>query len=146
MIAPAVDTTLGPWVVDPVRPDFMKDMAEILTDPNPIHLDPAAAAAAGLGDRVINQGPTGLGYVLNMLHEELPGATVIDLRVRMTANVHGGDRVSAAGRVTSVTDEPGRRRIGCEVWLDVDGAARALTGTATLLVPDSYPHVERRGT
>ena len=50
----------------------MKTFAVALADPNPIHLDPEAVKAAGLGDRVINQGPAGLGYLLNMLHEAVP--------------------------------------------------------------------------
>jgi hypothetical protein len=59
----------------------------------------------------------------------------VDLRIRMTANVRAGDRVTAAGRIKSVADEPGQPRIACEVWLDVVDKARALHGTATLLVP-----------
>ena len=63
---------LGPWTVDHVDPDKMKVFAEVLADPNPIHLDPQAVIDAGLGDRVINQGPASFGYVLNMLHDAAP--------------------------------------------------------------------------
>jgi 3-hydroxybutyryl-CoA dehydratase len=124
-------TELGPRVIESVDPEKMKTFAVALDDPNPIHLDPEAVKAAGLGDRVINQGPAGLGYLLNMLAESVPGATVADLRVRFTANVFGGDRVVAAGVVDSVENG----RAGCRVWLDVTDGKRALSGTATLVLP-----------
>src|ERR1700710_1012313 len=108
-------TELGPRVIESVDPEKMKTFAVALADPNPIHLDPEAVKAAGLGDRVINQGPAGLGYLLNMLREAAPGASVQDLRVRFTANVFGGDRVVAAGVVDAVEDG----RANCRVWLDV---------------------------
>ena len=122
---------LGPLVIESVEPEKMKTFAVALDDPNPIHLDPAAVKAAGLGDRVINQGPAGLGYLLNMLREAAPGARVQDLRVRFTANVFGGDRVVAAGVVEAVEDG----RAHCRVWLDITDGRRALAGTATLVLP-----------
>jgi|1185.fasta_scaffold1892713_2 3-hydroxybutyryl-CoA dehydratase len=117
---------LGPWVVESVSAEAMHVVAAILDDPNPIHLDPEAARAAGLGDRPVNQGPVNFGYVLSMLTES--GATVRELDVRLLANVFAGDRVIAAGRVEEVDGE----RVLCSVWLDVDGGARAIEGTAVL--------------
>jgi acyl dehydratase len=126
---------LGPWTIEHVDPEKMKVFAVVLADPNPIHLDPEAVRRAGLGDRVINQGPASFGYVLNMLREAAPGASIRDLNVRLTANVHGGDRVIAAGRVESAAEVEGERRLECSVWLDVEGGRRALQGTATLAIP-----------
>jgi 3-hydroxybutyryl-CoA dehydratase len=125
---------LGPWTVGPVDPAKMKVFAEVLADPNPIHLDPEAVAAAGLGDRVINQGPASFGYVLNMLREALPESTIRDLDVRLTANVFGGDRVTVAGRVESIETVDGEQRLACSVWVDVEGGRRALQGVARLVV------------
>jgi 3-hydroxybutyryl-CoA dehydratase len=107
----------------------------VLDDPNPIHLDPEAVRALGLGDRVVNQGPANLGYLLDLLHEVAPTGRVADVRVRFMANVLGGDRVIAAGRVEAVEEDAEARRLRCAIWLDVDGGARALEGTATLIVP-----------
>ena len=117
---------LGPWVVESVSADAMHVVAAILDDPNPIHLDPEAARAAGLGDRPVNQGPVNFGYVLSMLMES--GATVRDLDIRLLANVFAGDRVIAAGRVESVDGDLAT----CSVWLDVEGGTRAIEGTAIL--------------
>jgi len=119
---------LGPWIVESVSAEAMHVVAAILDDPNPIHLSPEAAQAAGLGDRPVNQGPVNFGYVLSMLTESVPGAAVRELDVRLLANVLGGDRVIAAGRVESVDGD----RVTCSVWLDVDGGARAIEGTAVL--------------
>jgi acyl dehydratase len=120
---------LGPWTVESVSAEAMHDTAVVLDDPNPIHLSGEAAAAAGLGDRPVNQGPINFGYILNMLTESAPGATIANLRVRLLRNVYAGDRVIAAGRVESV----GGGSAHCTVWLDVDGEGRAVEGTATLL-------------
>lgn len=122
---------LGPWRTT-VRQPAMDAITVVLEDPNPIHLDPAATRAVGLGDRTINQGPANFGYVMNMLMEALPGAAVRDLGVRLLANVFAGDEVVAAGRVESVDGHVVR----CAVWLDVDGGARAIEGTATVVLPN----------
>jgi 3-hydroxybutyryl-CoA dehydratase len=120
---------LGPLVIDAVRADAMQALAVVLDDPNPIHLDPEAVRALGLGDRVVNQGPANFAWVLDMLRAAVPGADIRDLRVRLLANVFAGDRVVAAGRVESVDG----RLVSCSVWLDVEGGARAVDGTATLI-------------
>lgn len=135
MSALEAGAALAPWTVESIDPEKMKVFAELLADPNPIHLDPEAAKAAGLGDRVVNQGPASFGYVVSMLRAAAPGAVLRDLRVRLTANVFAGDRVIAAGEVERVEDEGGERRASCRVWVDVDGGARALQGTATLVLP-----------
>ena len=75
-----------------VRPEPMVDFADLLQDPNPIHLDEAAARG-----RVINQGPINAGYVIAMLREAYPDATITALRLRFKANVRGGDTVTAGG-------------------------------------------------
>ncbi|MEA2274378.1 MAG: hypothetical protein QOI98_3086 [Solirubrobacteraceae bacterium] len=128
---------LGPWIVESVSADAMKDLAIVLDDPNPIHLDPEAVKALGMGDRVVNQGPANFGYVLEMLRAAVPGATIADLKVRLKANVFGGDRVVAAGTVESVEDRDGEHHLTCAVWLDIDGGARAIDGTAHLILSNN---------
>lgn len=127
-------TELGPLRIESVDPEKMKTFAVVLADPNPIHLDPEAAKAAGLGERVVNQGPTNLGYVLNMLREAVPGAVIRDLNVRLTGIVVGGDTAIVAGEVESAQDVGREQLLRCRVWLDVEGGRRAIEGTATLAV------------
>jgi acyl dehydratase len=133
--ATAAGAALGPLVVESVDAEAMKDLAVLLADPNPIHLDAAAAREAGLGDRPVNQGPANFGYVLTMLARAVPGAAIRDLRVRLLANVFAGDRVTAEGRVDSIEVVDGETRLACSVWLEVADGPRALEGTATLAVP-----------
>ena len=139
----AAGDLLPAWTVEAVDPEKMKIMAALLRDPNPIHLDSAAVRALGLGDQVINQGPVNFGYVQNMLIAWAGGADRIRaLSLRLTANVLADDRVAAGGQVTSVG--PGGL-VACAVWLDVLGRGgtaltpplRALTGTATVVLPES---------
>ena len=63
----AAGTSIPEWRVERVDPEKMKLLAAIARDPNTIHWDRAEVARRGLGERVVNQGPTNLGYVINML-------------------------------------------------------------------------------
>jgi acyl dehydratase len=107
----------------------MAIMADVLHDPNPIHLDPAAAAAAGLGDRAINQGPANLGYVIDMLATAFPGHRIARLVSRYLANVRDGDLVTAGGHVSGVEGQ----QIDCDAWLKTDDGTIAVAVVASLI-------------
>ena len=128
-------TELPPWRVDHVDPEKMKLYAAIARDPNTIHWDRSEVARRGLGERLINQGPTNLGFVINMLHAWAGPGCVRELTIRFTANVFDGDAVTAGGVVQSVADHKGERRATCEVWLDRDDGTRTVAGTAVVGVP-----------
>jgi acyl dehydratase len=123
-------------VVERVGVAEMKTMAALLQDPNPIHWDTTATKALGMGDRTVNQGPINMAYLMNMLVSWAgndPGR-LRGITLRFIANVFAGDRVVAGGTVTGVREVAGETLADCEVWLDVDGAGRALSGTATVAV------------
>jgi acyl dehydratase len=130
----AVGDALTVLEVAPIRREAMAEMAVILADPNPIHLDAVVVASLGLGDREIVQGPIGVGFLLNLLAGALPAATLEKLQVRFLANVFAGDRLQAGGQVAGVEDVDGAQRLTCSVWLDVVGGSRVLEGTATLRI------------
>jgi len=132
----AAGTSVPPWVVESVSPEKMKIFAALARDPNPIHWDRAAVAERGLGDRLINQGPTNLGYVVNMLLAWTGPASLRDIAVRFTSNVFDGDTVTAAGVVTGVRNEGGERLADCDVWLDRADGTRAIAGTATVALTE----------
>ncbi|AXL53670.1 dehydratase [Paraburkholderia caffeinilytica] len=115
----------------------MKALAQVLGDPNPIHLDPAAVARMGLGDRVINQGPANLAYVMNMLAEALPQARLVKLDCRFVANVFAEDSVEAGGKVTAIEASPAGETVDCDVWLKVNQQSVAISGTARLYIAAS---------
>ena len=122
-------TSLGPLTVGPVSAEKMKIYAAIIRDPNPIHWDRSELARRGLGDRLINQGPINLGYVVNMLTGVSAGPQAIKrLTVRFGENVREGDIVVARGLVRSVEGHLAT----CEVWLELPSGRRAVEGTAII--------------
>jgi acyl dehydratase len=132
-----VGSELPTRVVEHVGIEKMKTMAALLQDPNPIHWDREATRALGMGDRTVNQGPINMAYVMNMLigwvgndPTRLRGITL-----RFMANVFEDDRVEAGGRVSGIREVDGERLADCEVWLDVAGGTRALSGTAVVALP-----------
>src|SRR5258708_23823191 len=90
------------WTMESVSREKMKTMAVLLHDSNLIHLDPAVVAALGLGDRPINQGPTNLAYIMNMLDQWSGGFDQLaGGGVRLLANVFREYRVTASSTVLS---------------------------------------------
>jgi acyl dehydratase len=127
-----------------VKPEAMKVWAEVLQDPNPIHLDPAVVRAKGLGDRVINQGPANTAYVIDALLAQFPGARLRRLSVRFLGNLFGGETANASGVVTLVQAAPGGVQVHCDVALNV-GARVVLSGSAVLDVSQSNKRLASDG-
>ncbi len=110
---------LPPHVIESVSPEPMKTMAAILDDPNPIHYDEASVRALGLGERPINQGPSNLGYLMEMLVGFAGSAErVRRVRVRFLGNVFAGERVECSGSVTSVDAAAGTAELAVEASAD----------------------------
>jgi len=128
-------TRIPEWRVERVDPEKMKLYAAIARDPNTIHWDRADVARRGLGERVINQGPTNLGYIVNMLLAWAGPTCIRTLEARFTANVFDEDEVVAGGLVTGVREQEGDRVADCDVWLDRADGTRAVAGTAVVSLP-----------
>jgi 3-hydroxybutyryl-CoA dehydratase len=126
----AVGDALPPFVIESVSAEAMKQWAVFLADPNPIHLDVEVVKAKGLGDRVINQGPINVAYMMNMLMAAFPGAKIEAMDSRFLDNVYGGDKAVASGTITAIEGN----RISCEFSLDVEGRGTVNSGTATVIV------------
>ena len=129
-----IGDTLTPFIIESVSPESMKAWAVFLADPNPIHLDAEVVKAKGLGDRVINQGPTNVAYIINMLHNTFQDGTIEKLDSRFLDNVYGGDRIETFGTVTDVSTTNNSTRINCDIGLRVDGRGDVISGTATVVV------------
>ncbi len=107
-------------------------MAAILDDPNPIHFDEASVRALGMGERPVNQGPSNLGYLMDMISDFAGGAERLRrVRVRFLGNVFAGDRVECTGSVLSVDTENGLAEL--EVQASANGRP-VLAGTALIAV------------
>jgi acyl dehydratase len=133
----ALDAQVGqdvpPLIIDPVPVEPMKTVAALLHDSNPIHFDVEAVKALGMGDRVVNQGPNNMAYVVNMLADWAGGpGRVRGLRVRFLGNVFAGDRLTAHGTVTGIREEGGDRFADLDVWLERAEDDRVLDGTAVV--------------
>ena len=125
----AIGDALPEFTIPSVEPAAMKLWAVFLADPNPIHLDADVVKAKGLGDRVINQGPANVAYLINMLMAAFPGGRIEAMDTRFLDNVYAGDAVTARGTVTAVEGTS----VSCECTLDVEGRGPVNSGTATIL-------------
>lgn len=118
-----------------VDAEKMKIMAALLEDPNPIHWDTRAVAELGLGAEPVNQGPLNMGYIQSMLAQWAGGRDRIrEFRARFLGNVFGGQTVRAGAEVTAVVQRPEGQGVECEIWLDVEGVGRVMSGTATVIM------------
>lgn len=102
----------------PVTASRMATMSALMDDPVPIHYDPAAVCALGLGDRVINQGPMAFGYLTEAVAAWAGDVdAVARLRCRFHANVFDGDRLTCSGTVVD-RDDAGRWVVALELRRD----------------------------
>lgn len=120
------------WRLSSVTPARMQLLAAILRDPNPIHWDRGEVAKRGLGDCLINQGPTNVGYVCNALLAWAGPGSLRSLTVRFTSNVFDGDSVVASGVVTALTTDLSDQLATCDVWLERGDGTRAVEGEAVV--------------
>lgn len=125
----AAGDELPPFVVDSVSPAAMKEWAVFLADPNQIHLDPEVVKAKGLGDRVINQGPINVAYMMNLLLLAFPGGQIESIATHFLENVYGGETVVAHGRIVAVDGE----RHVCELTLESAERGVVCSASATVL-------------
>lgn len=121
------------WVMERVSPERMRTMAAILRDPNPLHWDREVVERLGLGKRTINQGPLGVSYMVNMLQAWAGENCIRRIVVRFPNPVIlDEDRIVACGVVAGLNEADGIRLAECDVWLERDGEAGLIEGTATV--------------
>ena len=114
--------TIPEWEMPSVSPERMRTMAAILRDPNPVHWDPTVCAQLGFGNHVINQGPLGLSYIINMLHAWSGIDSLRRITMTFPQVVLDEDRVVARGRVTAVRQAGTETLAECEVWLQLEAS------------------------
>lgn len=136
-----IGDSIPPWEMASVSAARMRTMAAILRDPNPLHWDRQAVAALpfDLGERTINQGPLGLSYIVNMLHEWAGPGAIRKLTMTFPQVVLDEECVTARGEVYEVTKEDGVHLAHCNVRLEHAERGVLLAGTAVVVVPKD-PH------
>ena len=134
----AVGDRIPEWVMAEVSAQRMRTMAAILRDPNPIHWDREAVAALplALGKRTINQGPLGLGYMINMLHAWAGPQCIRRIIMHFEQVVLDNERVIARGEITALREERGEQLATCRIWLEHQERGILLEGTAVVTMPD----------
>ena len=122
------------WVMPEVSAERMRTMAALLRDPNPLHWDRDAVAALplGLGHRTINQGPLGLGYMVNMLHAWAGDGCIRKMTTRFPQVVLDGETVVSRGEVTAIHSDEQQQLIECRIWLEHADRGILLEGEATI--------------
>lgn len=121
----------------PVRaaPEIVKqrliDVMDVMDDCNPVHVDEALVARLGLRG-LVNQGPSNLAYITNMLAAWTGDPDCVRrFRVRFYNMVVPGDDLVAGGKVAAIRDDG---LVDCEVWLKMRDGTVMLSGTATVVV------------
>ena len=134
----AIGDSIPEWVMPEVSAERMRTMAALLRDPNPLHWDREAVAALplGLGRRTINQGPLGLGYMVNMLHAWAGAGSIRKMVTRFPQVVLDGEKVIARGEVTGLIQANGEQLAECSIRLEHDQRGVLLEGEATVLIGD----------
>lgn len=127
----AVGDELPPFIIEAVDPEAMKQWAVYLADPNQIHLDVEFVKAKGLGDRVINQGPINVAYMMNCLLVAFPGGRIEKMASRFLDNVYGGERIVAKGVIDAVDGG----RISCSLTLESAERGVVNSGSGIILLP-----------
>ena len=131
--------TTGSWKLKQVDSARMKILALLLADPNPVHLDPEAARLLNIADREVNQGPSNMAMVVNMLTRSWPDAELRQLRVRLLGQVLADDGVEVVGNISqSATFEAEGnefQRLVVQFMLSVDGRGTVAVGEAELERP-----------
>lgn len=129
---PKVGDPITPWIMPEVSAERMRTMAAILRDPNPLHWDRDAVAALpmNLGHRTINQGPLGLGYMVNMLQAWAGPGCIRRIIMRFPQVVLDGERVIAMGTVTALREAAGEQLADCDIWLQHSERGVLLEGEA----------------
>lgn len=126
----------GSWKLPQVDAARMKILALLLADPNPVHLDPEAARRLNIADREVNQGPSNMAMVVNMLAQTWPDAGVRQLRIRLLGQVLAGDSVEVVGDVLQsvVFEAEGNEfeRLTVQFTLTVNDAEAVAAGEAVL--------------
>ena len=110
--------------------------AELLRDDNPLHADAAAAGESGLGAGLVNPGPAGVGYLMTMLLEAFPGASIKRIQARFLAPVITPAEVVASGTVDQREQVAGSEIVHVSLELRAQGTL-AITARAVVSLKET---------
>lgn len=103
-----------------ITADMIDTFADITGDHNPIHVDEAAAKAAGFDGRIAH-GALSASFISAVLGNDLPGpgAVFVELNLRFRKPAFIGDEIIAVAEVAEINERTGRVKMKCHC--DVNG-------------------------
>ena len=117
-----------------VTQENMNLWAEILDDPNPIHLDVNSVKLLGLGEKTINQGHANIAYIINAINHNFPDSEIIKLNNKMTDSILEGDKITVAGQINNIIEESNKLIINCKLQLNVGQEKISVVSEADILI------------
>jgi acyl dehydratase len=117
-----------------VTQENMNLWAEILEDPNPIHLDVNSVKLLGLGEKTINQGHANIAYIINAINHNFPDSEIIKLNNKMTDSILEGDKITVSGQINNIIEESNKLIINCQLQLNVGQEKVSVVSEADILI------------
>ena len=117
-----------------VTQENMNLWAEILEDPNPIHLDVNSVKLLGLGEKTINQGHANIAYIINAINHNFPDSEIIKLNNKMTDSILEGDKITVSGQINNIIEESNKLIINCQLQLNVGQEKISVVSEADILI------------
>ena len=108
--------------------------AEILDDPNPIHLDENSVKLLGLGEKTINQGHANIAYIINAINYNFPESEIIKLNNKMTDSIVEGDKITVSGHIENIVEKNKKIIITCQLQLNVGKEKVSVVSEADILI------------
>ena len=108
--------------------------ADILDDPNPIHLDVNSVKLLGLGEKTINQGHANIAYIINAIDYNFPDSEIIRLNNKMTDSIVEGDKITVSGTIENIVKENTKIIITCQLQLNVGQKKVSVVSEADILI------------
>jgi len=108
--------------------------AEILDDPNPIHLDVNSVKLLGLGEKTINQGHANIAYIINAINYNFPESEIIKLNNKMTDSIVEGDKITVSGHIENILEKNKKIIITCQLQLNVGKGKVSVVSEADILI------------
>lgn len=112
-----------------ITADMIDTFAKITGDYNPLHVDEAAAKAAGFAGRIAH-GALSASFISAVLGNDLPGpgAVFVELNLRFRKPAFIGDEVIAIAEVVEINERTGRVKMRCHCEVDGQKICRGDAG------------------
>ena len=108
--------------------------AHASSDPNPLHVDPEFARAAGMPD-VVAHGMLSMAWLGRLVTNWAPQRQLREFSVRFTAITHVGEQIVCTGRVAEKLERDSERIVRVAVQTANEAGEVKVSGDAYVLLP-----------